>query len=70
MVKRVQKIENIVFTRMVCFWNKLGLSNSDKLSFNIYRLMEHLHDEDIYKSKWCGKVRQILDNTGLSYIWN
>ena len=32
--------------------------------------MKHLHDRDIYKSKWCAKVRNVLDSTGLSYIWN
>ena len=55
---------------MVCFWNRLRQSPTNKLSFNILKFMRHLYDQNIYKSKWCGKIHEILNNNGLTYVWN
>ena len=66
----LQNIENIIYTRMICFWNKFRQSQSNKLSFKMFKFIKLLYDRNIYHSKWCTKVCYILDSTGLSYVWN
>ena len=56
--------------RMIIFWYKIANSKNHKLSNIIYRLTRSLHDKGIYQSPWLVKIKSILDNVGLSYLWN
>ena len=62
-------LKTIIKQRMVLFWNSL-LSNDNKLSSIMYRLMLKLHDVQPQKFKWISFVKYILDDCGLSFIWN
>ena len=66
----VHKIENAIYTRMVCFWDRLRHSSSNKISFKILKVIKTLYDQDLYRSNWCAKIHNILNVTGLSYVWN
>ena len=64
----VQNIENIINTRMICFWNRIRQGHNNKFSFKMLNFVKNLQDQNIYHSKWCTKIRHILDSTGLSYV--
>ena len=64
------KISNIIYERMLNYWLKLKQGNSSKLSVIMFRLMKTMHDGDIFKCKWSVKVRDLLNNLGLTFIWD
>ena len=55
--------------RMLNFWSKL-LENNSKLSGKLYQLLLTMHNLGECNSKWILFVKSILDNVGLSYVWN
>jgi hypothetical protein len=63
-------LSTVVNERMVNFWFKLVNSKSSKLSNMIYILIKSIHDKGIYQSPWLLKIKAILDNAGLSYVWD
>ena len=54
---------------MVTFWNSL-LLNKHKLSSTFYSLMLKLYDSNQMNFKWITYIKSILDDIGLSFIWN
>lgn len=63
-------IRTVVDKRLVMYWYKLVRSKSSKLSNITYRLLRSLYDKGVYHSPWLKKIKSILDNVGLSYLWN
>ena len=63
-------IEVDIYTRMVTFWNKVRHGHETKISNKVYRILKFLYDKNIYKSHWCSQIHDILNNTGLSFLWN
>ena len=57
-------------TKLLCFWSRLVQSSSNKLSGILYQLMYNLHNSGQYSFKWLSSVKQILDDTGFSFVWN
>ena len=55
--------------RILNFWTKL-LVNNNKLSGKLYQLLLNMHNLGECNSKWILFVKSILDNAGLSYVWN
>jgi hypothetical protein len=51
------------------FWYKL-VSSENKLSGKLYQLLLTLHSSGSNKFKWINYAKSILDDTGLSNIWN
>lgn len=49
--------------RMISFWGKLINSQNSKLSSKLFHVLKN------YKNPWCESVKNILDDCGLSYIW-
>ncbi|KAJ8039258.1 hypothetical protein HOLleu_16914 [Holothuria leucospilota] len=64
------KIAKTIEMRMISFWLRIINGSERKLSFTIYKLLRALHDKGIYSSPWILKIKNILDSSGMSYIWN
>jgi hypothetical protein len=62
-------VEIIIKLRMATFSNKM-LCNNNKLSSIMYRLMFKLHQSNPIHFKWITYVKSIVDECGLSFIWN
>lgn len=62
-------LETIVKQKMILFWNSL-LTDSNKLSHIMYKLMLKVHETRPVKFKWVSYTKSILDDCGLSFIWN
>jgi len=58
-----------VKTRVLNFWTKL-LMNQTKLSGIMYNLLYSMYSSENYNSKWLLFVKSVLDETGLSLVWN
>ena len=39
------------------------------MSSNILKTLSECFEFNIYKSEWLSKIKQILDDCGLSYVW-
>lgn len=49
--------------RMISFWGKLINSQNSKLSSKLFHVLKN------YKNPWCESIKNILDDCGLSYLW-
>ena len=54
--------------RMISFWNRL-ISNENKLSSKLYRLMYKLHMNGTTNFKWISFVQSVFNDIGLSYVF-
>ncbi|MCG8034442.1 MAG: reverse transcriptase family protein [Candidatus Thiodiazotropha taylori] len=59
-------LEIVIKSRMVGFWNRLLSGKQSKLSYILYR---KLTETPSLNCKWVLKVKQILDECGMSEIW-
>lgn len=55
---------------LINFWLRLLDKTESTLAYVFYSLIMNLYSLDIYKTPWLIKIKSILDNCGLSYIWN
>ena len=63
-------LEIYIKCKMIGYWSRLILAKPEKLSFTAYQmLLYHFNDGD-YKNNWIMTIKCILDDVGLSYIWN
>jgi hypothetical protein len=58
-----------VNNRMLNFWLRIAQDKECKLSNIMYRLLRKLHDTGEFSSNWICKIKTILDECGLSNIW-
>ena len=63
------ELETTISLRMINFWYSIKFGKNSKLSHIIFRHLESLFNNNTFKSKWCNKIKTILDNVGLSYYW-
>ena len=54
--------------RMLSYWNRL-ISNENKLSSKLYKLMYKLHMNGTTTFKWISFVQSVFNDTGLSYVF-
>ena len=52
------------------YWHKIANSDSGKIAVKMYKLIRVLQDRKLVKSKWLQHVKKLLDNLGLSELWN
>ena len=62
-------LEIKIKTRAVSFWSKLCTGKQSKLSFLIYLILVCLHEQKLYSSEWIAFIINVLDECGLSNIW-
>ena len=55
--------------RTAVFWRRLITGDQSKLSAKMYRLLFKLDAVGIYSSPWITNVRDILNDSGFSYMW-
>ena len=67
-----KNMKNKIHMRMVNFWAKLKFGTTEKFSSLMCQLLSKLQADnpDNLEFKWIGSVKNILDGTGFSYIWN
>ena len=58
-----------VDSRIITFWHKLFLDNEGKMSSNTLKTLYECFNFNIYKSEWLTKIKNTLDNCGLSFVW-
>ena len=59
----------IIDLRMVCFWHRVSIGSSGKLSFKMLTLLNKLKQAGQFTSKWLLKVEQTLTNCGMRDVW-
>ena len=58
---------------MIGYWSRLILGKHEKLSFKAYQMLSYhfiSFNNDDYNNKWIMSIKCILEDVGLSYIWN
>ena len=56
-------------TKIISFWAKMMSEENDKYSKQVYVLARKLYDKKFIKCKWLDCVKGILNECGLSNIW-
>ena len=51
------------------FWPRLLNKEENSLAHIIYMIAHNMFVRDVYKAKWLCRVKHIVDNCGLSYLW-
>ena len=65
----VLPIQVAIDKRIIGYWFRLLSKHHSAYSYCIYRMALTLFSNDLYKTHWICKVKIILDNCGLSYMW-
>ena len=55
--------------RLMSFWLHLLNKEESSLAHIVYMIAHNLFVRDVYKAKWLCRVKHIVDNCGLSYLW-
>ena len=56
--------------RLLIFWHRLATEGQNKLSNILYNLQRNIYpNENNYTSPWLDKIKYLLNECGLSYIW-
>ena len=55
---------------MINFWYRIITGSEHKLSYVMYQFLRALDDNNIYSSAWVVKVKNILNKSGMSFVWN
>ena len=55
--------------RLMSFWLRLLTKDESSLAHIVYMIAHNLFVRDVYKAKWLCRVKHIVDNCGLSYLW-
>ena len=58
-----------VYSRIIKFWHKLCVDTDGKLSSSMLKTMHECFNLNIFQSDWLTKVKSILDDCGLSFVW-
>lgn len=58
-----------VYSRLIKFWHKLNVENVDKMSRSMLKTLQECFDLKLFESNWLIKVKKILDDCGLSFVW-
>ncbi len=56
-------------SRMLSYWLRVINGKRDKIGYKMYQYLLKLHDENTLKSPWLKYVKSLLDNSGMSGIW-
>ena len=59
----------VIQTRMVVFWSRLISGKSKKLNYILYKHILKLHEVGKEVSPWLAKIKEILNNCGMSNIF-
>ena len=51
------------------FWLRLLNKEESSLAHIVYMIAHNLFVRDVYKAKWLCRVKNIIDNCGVGYLW-
>ena len=54
---------------LISLWLRLLNKEESSLAHIVYMIAHNLFVRDVYKAKWLCRVKYIVDNCGLSYLW-
>ena len=63
-------VEYLIKVRMISFWITLVTGKQDKISFLMYSMCLSLHNKNLLEFKWLDKIKQILIESGLPYVFD
>ena len=66
----IKEIEEYTENRMLNFWCSIATEDESKISTILYKWTKALYDRNKFKSAWLDKIKTILDNIGMSSIFN
>ena len=66
----LKEINEYIENRMLNFWSNIATGDNNKMSTILYNWTKTLYDQNIYKSDWLNKIKTILDNMGMTYLFN
>ena len=55
--------------KLMSLWLCLLNKEESSLALIVYMIAHNLFVRDVYKAKWLCRVKHIVDNCGLSYLW-
>ena len=55
---------------MIGYWSRLCQGKESKLSTIIYKLLKNQHDNNKHKSPWLTRIKSMLDECGMSNLWD
>ena len=64
------KLEYIIASRMLMFWYRIVHGKQGKLTNIMYNFYFALHQSGSYTLPWLGKIKNLLDSLGFSFIWD
>ena len=64
-------LESTISKRIISFWTNIVTGKNSKYIYRFYTLLKtmHLNTDLTFKSTWIGKVIDVLNRCGLSFIW-
>ena len=66
----ITSVSEVIDNRMVNFWSKLVHGKNTQISHVVFKLLFNMYEKVFFQSPWLIKVKKLLDNTGMSNIWN
>jgi len=66
----LKEVTEYIENRMLNFWCDIATGDSSKMSTILYNWTKSLYDQNIYKSVWLSKIKNILDNMGMTHLFN
>ena len=55
--------------RMIGFWADIVHSSSEKITNKMYKIVYNLYCSGEFMSTWISSIKQILENSGLEFVW-
>ena len=56
--------------KCLCYWSKVLSNGNSKLSGIMYHIMYNCQRNENVQFKWINDIKNILDDSGFSYLWN
>ena len=66
----LKEIKEYTQNRMLNFWFNIATEEENKISAILYKWVKTLYDKNIFKSTWLDHIKDSLDKTGYSYLFN
>ena len=63
------KLMKLVECKMLTFWARIISGKESKISCLLYKLQKVLYVNGTYEAPWLKKIKEIMDKSGMSYLW-
>ena len=64
-----QKLQYHITQRMLNYWARLVNGKDSKICHTVYKIIKKSFDAGTIQSRWLSKMKNALDNLGLTYLW-